>query len=173
MARSNTKANGMKRKRKPFRIRGTIVLPPDVKELDDLEFRDDLRAIKQEQVIGDALAMRRYWELTAIIEADLKRDSEERLQEALRKRAEHLIDAKLAVMQEAIEQDRADARAVFGEYVERVAKAFHLAVINEAEERAKGQAALKRIEAAMQKTRLHDERLALSRRGVIKGRRKW
>lgn len=186
----------MKRKPKLVRVRGTIALPSEVK-WNDLEFENDIAAINreraeaariarqqaklaraaerkrlEEQAKADRAALKRFKEQGRIIAADLERERRQLLTEALQKRAEYLIDIKLTEMKEAIEADRDDARKVFGAYVEKVAKAFHLAVENEAKEREIGQKALKRIEATMQKERLHDERLLLMRRGVVKGRRR-
>jgi small-conductance mechanosensitive channel len=142
------------------------------KEWQDLEFADDIAAITCEQAKADRKARKRFEELRRIIAADFEAERKKLLDEALRKRAEYLIDLKLTEMQEAIEADRADARRVLGAYVERVSAAFRKAVEREGKEREKGRAALKRVEADMQKSRLHDERMELIRRGVLKGRRR-
>lgn len=142
------------------------------KEWNSLEFADDFKAIAREQAKADRKALKRFEELGRTIAADFERERKRLLAEALQKRCEYLIDLKLTEMQEAIEADGVDARKVFGGYVERVTEQFRNGIANAAKEREQVAKRLKKIEADMQKSRLHDERMELIRRGVLKGRRR-
>jgi hypothetical protein len=168
LAGSNRGQVGMKRK-------NVLALPPDVR-FDQLEFADDLRAIAREQAIADGLARKRFREQGRIIAEDFERERQQLHAEALQKHTEYLINLKAAEldekMQAAEQADREESRRVFGAYVERISKAFANAVEEAAKDRERVAERLKKIEKDIERSRLHNKRMKLAERGVIRGRRR-
>lgn len=183
LARSNTTGVCMgKRKqiRPPKGFPGWLVKPSEFEFLDDLEAiaRERNKVAKKrrkQERWRDRLALKRYDELTKIIEADAERGRQE-IEAAAKKLANERIERKLAEldekMQSAIEADRVEARRVFTAYAQRVTAAFRNAVEREGKEREQNTKTLKRIEKDMERSRLHDERMKLIERGVLRGRRR-
>lgn len=160
----------MKRKRK-FRVLGTIALPSGVK-WDDLEFRDDIKAIAREQAKADRIARKRFEEQGRIIAADFERERQQQLAEALRKQAQYRLDLKLAEldekMQSGIDADREEAKRVFKAYTERVAASFRAAVQEQGKCLMQVNEWLEKIQADEQRSRLREERIRVMERGVVR-----
>jgi hypothetical protein len=155
--------------------RPRVLYTPGFK-MGEMEFYDDKAAIKKELAAFDAKARAKAAELGRIINEDFERERQALIAECHRKRAEDLL-AIAAIdleekMQSAIAADRAESQRVFGAYAERVQKAFHLKAQDEMQWRAETQAALKKIERSMERSRLNDERVKLLERGVVRGRRR-
>jgi hypothetical protein len=145
------------------------------KEWDELEFVDDKAAIAKEVAEFDRNACNRCAEIGRIIGEDFERERQQLHAEALQKHTEYLINLKAAEldekMQAAEQADREESRRVFGAYVERVSKAFANAVEEAAKDREQVAKRLRKIEKDIERSRLHNERMKLAERGVIKGRR--
>jgi len=144
----------------------------------ELEFFDDKAAIAKECATWLRKVKAESDAVAKDIEADRAAEERERqrlIAESFAQHARDLIELKAeeldAKMNAAIEADRAEARRVFAEYAQKVQAGFKASVQELAAWSQSVDERLKEINRQMERSRLHDERMELSRRGVIRGRR--
>jgi hypothetical protein len=163
---------------KPKRKRGSrspsVLYTPGF-DMAEMEFRDDEKAVKKERKAWLRYATAKAAAQKALIEADEARELAGRIAAANRIVAQDLISLKAMELEEKMEAaekaEREEARRVFSKYAEQLAAKFKAAVEDEGKWQEQVKARLQKIEKREKKSRLHDERMDLLRRGVIRGRR--
>jgi hypothetical protein len=143
--------------------------------MEEMEFRNDEKAIKAERAAWLRYAKARAEAQKRLIEADAARELAERLARANQIAAQDRLDLAAMELEERMQAaelaDREEVRRVFSKYIEQVAAKFKAAVEDEGKWREQVNQRLRKITADENRSVVRAERLKLLERGALRGRR--